>query len=140
MKKYVYLILTLLFAASFMGACKPSRSVESHTDAVSVQSLSVKDSLHTDFRFLFDQLDMWTFDSLHVDSDAKPWPTVVKHISITGGNLHSTKSLKRQEAHTDSTLIKEQDVIHPVSYPPKLQTLVILILAIVLLFTILSRL
>lgn len=134
MKKYVFIFIALLLCS-----CKPSNTFESHTDAVSVQSLSVKDSLRTDFSFLFDRLDMWTYDTIAVDSDAKSRPQMVKHISISNGTFRSVKTENKVEVQNDSTVMKEQDVIHAVNTPPKLQTLIILVLAVILCFTIISQ-
>ena len=133
MKKYVYISLIALFGVC---ACKSSHSIEKNTDAVSVQKVHVSDTLHTDFSFLFDQLDMWCYDSLSHDSDAAPRSKMVKHICITGGQMRNTKTEHRLKQLSDSTQFKAQEVIHPINTPPKLWHLIILILAIILVFTI----
>ena len=133
------LVLPLLWGGLGWG-CKPSRAVEKQTDAVSVQHISYADSLHTDFSFLFDRLDMWVYDSVESDTNVAPYPTkVVKHIAIQGGNVAQSKTENKLKHATDSLVASSQEVIHPVIVPPKLPTWLLCVIFIFLFAIMISR-
>lgn len=72
-------------------------------------------------------------------SSRKRLSKMVKHISISNGTFRSVKTENKVEVQNDSTVMKEQEVIHTVNTPPKLQTLVLLVLVVILLIMIIKR-
>ena len=133
---YVLLLLLLLFTA-----CRSQQVVLSETiDSTLVHSISYRDSLHTDYCFQFDQLDVWYYDTLHVDSSHKR-PSLLKHICITKGSQSSAITKTEQQQVCDSMKVNDEKHLEPATKPPqRWPFLVILILALIALIYIASRL
>lgn len=119
-------------------ACKPSRSVECHSDAVSVQSISAKDSVHSDYVLLFDRLDVWYGDSVESDSDVRLPRRGAggMHLCITGGSVSGASSEVRLRQVADSCRMVSDTVVEPVFRPPRVNTWLVIFALLVLAFVV----
>lgn len=137
MRKYE-LICAFILALILMllASCKRATAIESKSDSMAVSSVHVADSVFAMMAFLFDSLDVWYMDSVGGDSDVSvKGGRVVKHLAIRGGRLTNMMAETRQMSLHDSITFTEQEVIRPVTTPPKLpRVLVIVILVLILVF------
>ncbi len=122
-RKYEYIVVVLLaMLLMLLASCRSKRmSVTEKTDSVAIHNVCLSDSIRSDVSFVFDQFDVFVFDSLDVDSVVPNQRShLVKHICISNGRIEQTSQEVKKKQVCDTLSISSEKHTSPISPPPRL--------------------
>lgn len=103
-----------------LSSCKTKRAVTEKSDSVAIHNVCLSDSIRSDVSFVFDEFDVFVYDSLDVDSVAPNQRLhLVKHICISNGRIEQTNQEIKKKQVCDTLNVSSEKHTTPLSPPPK---------------------